>query len=808
MNKSDTVLVFRNFKKNKLSTAIMIFSISVGIFTFIVLSGYIGYERNYDKYAGNHENIYRIYTEFCSPNGQILTKPKSERGIGEALKEKYPEVKNSGFVGKLATSNFRIDNEIFSEEYSFYASNSILDIFDITVLHSNDNSGLLNGPYKVLLSERMARQFFGDADPRGEMIFMYPAFNVEIQGVYKDFPEQSHFRPQMLFSFNENMHLPPPVLDKWGTPEFYTYLELIDDANIKDIENNMNQLVISEKKQYFDNTGAVHQYHLQPLTEIHTKSHLSEELSVNIQNNYLNILLAISILIVILAGFNYVYFANTRMANSSLKLGIQKLLGADNRSFLSYFIFESFLIHIVALACSIILVILMRGYLLNRLGFSLSFSFDNHSFWIGFISIFLVSIFLNGFVPFYTVSRNNCLQLIAVTGNNNPRSPLRMILTVIQFIALIAVIGMIIGIDSQINYLINKDKGYDINNVIAITVPKNISRQSRLVKDLSAFENDLMSHPGIEMITSTNIIPGDLPPYNYTFTEAGKSLGGKAGIIISDSNLLRNYNIKLIAGKNFTGSNGPDNDYPCIINLKTLKTLGYVKPEEVIGRQLSLKEESGMFSYNAEVVGVCADFDFVSMSETPHSLILVNWTDMLWGYYIIKVNDHYDKAGLISFVNEKYNATFDNFPFRYYYVDDYFNQQFNEEIHLNLILKHFVILACIIAFINLLSVTWFSTNGRSKEIGIRKVFGATISEVVVLLNVSMIKWIALSFLIAIPIIWISLDKWLKSFAYQVKMDFVILLLPGIAALAVSFIVVSFITYSLAKKNPIESVHIK
>ncbi len=781
----------------------MIFSIIVGIFTFIVLSSYIGYERSYDKYVNNHENIYRIYTEFCSPNGQVLTKPKSERGIGEILKEKHPEVKNSGFVGKLSSSNFRIDDDIFSEEYSFYASNSILDILNVTVLHNDDHSKLLNEPYKVLLSESFAHNFLGNDDPRGKMIFMYPAFNVEIQGVYKDFPKQAHFRPQMLFSFDKNMRLPPPVLDKWGAAEFYTYLELNDGTDIKKIEDNMNQLVSSEKRHYFESTGTVHKYHLQPLTEIHTKSHLSEELSENIQNSYLNILLAISVLIVILAGFNYVYFAYTRMAKNSLKLGLQKLLGADKQNILVSFVLESFIIHVVALACSIILVILMKGYLLNNLGFSLSFSLANHSFWIGFTMVFLISIFLNGFIPFYTLSRNNCLRLI----NNNSKSTLRMYLTVVQFVTLIAIIGVIIGIDTQIKYLINKDKGYDIDHVIAIAVPKNISRESRLVKNLNAFDNDLMNYPGIEMLTSTNIIPGDLPPYNYSFTEVGKSSGGKAGIIIADSSLLSNYNIKLLAGRNFTDNKRTDN-FPCMINMKTLKNLGYEKPEEAVGRLLSLDEESGMISYTTEIVGVCSDFDFVSMFETPHSLILVNWTNMLWGYYVIKVNENYNKADVISYVKERYNATFDNFPFQYYYVDDYFNQQFKDEIHLNLILKHFVILACIIAFINLLSVTWFSTSSRSKEIGIRKVFGATISEVVVLLNVSIVKWIALSFLIAIPIIWVALGEWLKSFAYRINMDPVILLLPGVAALVISFITISFITYSLAKKDPVESIHIK
>ncbi|RHR40950.1 ABC transporter permease [Parabacteroides sp. AF18-52] len=803
MNRLDAVLVFRNFKKNKLSTVTMIFSIIVGIFTFIVLSSYIGYERSYDKYVNNHENIYRIYTEFCSLNGQVLTKPKSERGIGEILKEKHPEVKNSGFVGKLSSSNFRIDDDIFSEEYSFYASNSILDILNVTVLHNDDHSKLLNEPYKVLLSESFAHNFFGNDDPRGKMIFMYPAFNVEIQGVYKDFPKQAHFRPQMLFSFDKNMRLPPPVLDKWGAAEFYTYLELNDGTDIKKIEDNMNQLVSSEKRHYFESTGTVHKYHLQPLTEIHTKSHLSEELSENIQNSYLNILLAISVLIVILAGFNYVYFAYTRMAKNSLKLGLQKLLGADKQNILVSFVLESFIIHVVALACSIILVILMKGYLLNNLGFSLSFSLANHSFWIGFTMVFLISIFLNGFIPFYTLSRNNCLRLI----NNNSKSTLRMYLTVVQFVTLIAIIGVIIGIDTQIKYLINKDKGYDIDHVIAIAVPKNISRESRLVKNLNAFDNDLMNYPGIEMLTSTNIIPGDLPPYNYSFTEVGKSSGGKAGIIIADSSLLSNYNIKLLAGRNFTDNKRTDN-FPCMINMKTLKNLGYEKPEEAVGRLLSLDEESGMISYTTEIVGVCSDFDFVSMFETPHSLILVNWTNMLWGYYVIKVNENYNKADVISYVKERYNATFDNFPFQYYYVDDYFNQQFKDEIHLNLILKHFVILACIIAFINLLSVTWFSTSSRSKEIGIRKVFGAAISEVVVLLNVSIVKWIALSFLIAIPIIWVALGEWLKSFAYRINMDPMILLLPGVAALVISFITISFITYSLAKKDPVESIHIK
>ena len=333
--------------KNWHTSLLMLLSLSIGLSVFIYISARVVYNKSFDTHFENYSNIYRVVSSTFTEGELTISQPRSQRFLGETLQEIYPEVSRSGFLCKTVSNQYTIGDNTFINEHCFHGSNGFLGLFSIQAL-TGKSDDLLTGPNKVIISESFAKNHFGDEDPVGKTIIQYPRHQFEIEAVFKDLPKNTHFNPEIIISFHDNMHLPPPILENWGEFSFYTYLELDRGSDKKKLEEGITQLCREKNQKLIRDSDSDYLFSLQPVGHINTGSHLKNEINQNVRGDYLNILYLISIFILIISGFNYVYFSYTRISGSSLQYGVKKAFGASHTSLFTQFLIESIVIHSLA----------------------------------------------------------------------------------------------------------------------------------------------------------------------------------------------------------------------------------------------------------------------------------------------------------------------------------------------------------------------------------------------------------------------------------------------------------------------------
>jgi len=798
-------VAFRNLFREKKYTFFLLSSICIGLITFILVSGYVFYEKGFDRVFPDNKNIYRITTDIYSGNELSLSIPECERGVSTSLKEKYPTVLAAGYITRTGNPQYKIGNEIFTNEHIYHASPGFLEVFSIPLLQGN-KAQVLTRPYTAIISESTAKKYFGSSDPVGQVLFKYPVYDFTVEGVFKDIPKQAHFNADVLLSFHDDMHLPPPAKAQWGETGFYTYLKLKENTDINQLETGINNLVSENKKITFEKTNIQHKYHLQPLNSIHLHSSLKNELEPNSRAEYVYLIFIVGFLILVASGFNYIQFSFSRLINSAKQTGIKKINGATSSRIIFASLAESVVIHLVALIVSLVFTRLLFPVMRNEFGILLQPVFSQPLFVVVLCGILVLSIFINGVLPALLINRFNSLQLLKLKYKPVTNGiSFRQVIVVAQFVIIIAIISGISGMNKQVNFLVHKDKGFELENTIVVKVPSNLRKTSQRINNLKAFEHDLTSHSSILGISGSNVIPGDLPAYNFNFKEKQSQKRGKAALVVADNNYVKNYKIKLIAGNNFfpNSNNGENNQ--CIINQACLSVLGFNDPEEAIGKVLNMRDESGLQDFDTQITGVTENMDFSDTKEKHEPIILIDWTrNMIWGNYSIKTVTA-DYASVLPFIREKFRATFPNYPFEYVVPEDYYNKQFDSENQLIKIFRLFILVAIFISVINLFAISWLITTARIKEIGIRKVNGAKISEILTLLNKDFVKWVAIAFVIATPLAYYTMNKWLANFAYKTALSWWIFALAGLLALGIALLTVSWQSWQAATRNPVEAL---
>nr|WP_321353987.1 ABC transporter permease [uncultured Draconibacterium sp.] len=798
-------MAFRNLSREIRNLAFLLLSLCIGLITFILVSGYVFYEKGFDRVFPDNKQIYRVTTDIYSGNELTISIPQCERGVAATLKEKYPQVVASGYLTGTNNQQYKIGDEIFTNNHIYHASAGFLDVFSIALRHGN-KSEVLTRPYTAVISERTAKKYFGNANPVGKILFKYPAFEYTIEGVFKDIPAQAHFNAEVLLSFHDNMHLPPPAKAQWGETGFYTYLKLDENTDVKQVETVINNIVAENKKIQFEKGAVSHLYHLQPLNDIHLHSEMKNELETNSRAQYVTLIFIIGILILCASGFNYIQFAFSKLINSAKKTGIKKINGATRFEILWGSLSESLIIHFFAVSVSLLIGWMLIPVMQNQFGIFLKPVFTSKLFLASLFIILSLSILIGGIIPALMINRFDSLELLKLRYKPVSKGlSFRQVIVVAQFVIIIAIMAGIAGVNKQVNFLMDKDKGFDVKNTMVIKVPQNLRKTSQRINNLQAFEEELLRNSSVLGFSSSNVVPGDLSAYNFNFTETLSGKGGKAALIVADDNFIRNYNIPLIAGTNFRGKGSSVSTNSCIINRAGLQYLGFQNPNEAIGREIKMEDESGMQKFDMTVIGVAENVDFSNAKESHKPMILINWTEnMIWGNYSVKIANA-DFASVIPFIKEKFSSTFPNYPFEYLIVEDYYNRQFDKEIQLVKIFRLFIVVAIFISVINLFSIAWLISLARVKEIGIRKVNGAKISEILTMLNKNFIKWVAIAFVIACPVAYYAMNKWLENFAYKTTLSWWIFALAGLLAMGIALLTVSWQSWRAATRNPVEAL---
>jgi len=810
----------RHLFKNKLYSLINIFGLALGISACFFIFQYVHYESNYDRFNKNADNIYRVTLKFSGSFANVLPSATNHPAVGPAMKRDFPEVKNfarlvssSVFVG----SNTTVSNKenpgspkVFSERRLYVADSSIFEMFSFPFMAGDPRTALTQGN-SMVISESSAAKYFGKENPIGKTLEMN-GLTLKVTGVFKDVPENSHLKFDMLVSFTT---FPPEMgLDQnWAWPEYYNYVQLTPGANTKSIEQRFPSFIqkyLGEKMKEL-NYGA--SFQLQPLTDIHLKSSLLKEAEVNGSSKEVSFLSIIGIFILVIAWINYINLSTAKSMERAKEVGLRKVVGARRPQLIRQFLFESFLINLLALVLAIA-IIYLAGPLFSRFtgkdlvkGFFNSGLGHNPSFWFAAVGIFLGATLLVGFYPAFALSSfRPVLVLKGVINIPNSKISLRRVLVSFQFVLSILLIASTLIVSRQLHFMKNQELGYKKDQLLVVKAPGVID--STVFDKYRYFRTEITKNPQINEMSASAEIPGKSIESRNSVrrAETDKTHNFTTYLAEVDNNFFNTFDVRILAGRGFGEADSSNahvaKDNRVVINEEVVQALGFKNNQEAINKRLVFI--LGTDEVNCEIIGVASNYHQRSLKEKYDPILYYFPSQTVWQYFTFHVNKQDARHGLAA-IQSLFKTSFAGNPFEYFFLDDYFNRQYQSDQRLGNVFGLFAVLAIIVACLGLLGLSSFVIKLRTKEIGIRKVLGAPVSSILMLFSTDFVKLVCIASVIAIPLIYIGAHQWLMNYAFHIKLSWFIFLLPPLILLIIALLTISVQSLRAALSNPVKSL---
>ncbi len=792
------LISLRHLLRQRSNSFINLAGLAMGITVSLFIVLYIQSELSYEKDYTDYGNIYRL----ASSNWAKSSPPASE-----AIKDYFPEIKESGRVALFrgGTSIAVIDDTHFPINNGYYADRSILDIFDRDLLSGN-MAGQLERPYTMIITEKLAKTLFGDKEPVGEALKfafgeLQNAREYEITGVIQDFPEKSHIKIEYLISMSTFYEDYP---DGWTGSKtwkvMYTYLLFDNDRDFSNVNNKIRDFQLDHQLSEFyteeDLKARGDFFELHPIKDIHLNSHREQEMGPNSHIRYIYIFGALAVLIIIVASANFINIFVTQALKRSKEVGIRKVTGAYRSQLINQFLLEAFIYTVLSTIIALLLCSLALP-LFNELA-NQNFTFRDlikkeHLYIIAFLIIGVT--FISGGYPAIFISGFKIVDSIKI--NQIPQSSLsnsRKVLLILQFIIAIFMISSTLIISNQLKYFRNKDLGFDKEHIVAIYTYgdfRNIFQQSR-----EYIYNEFKKHPGIIETGATTTMIGNISSIEFLLPE-GMDYENNDDFMRftrSDEGFIPTLGIELLEGRNFKPV--IDSSGAFIVNQKVVDMLGLKNPVGTIAT-------NDFFRHKGPIVGVMKDFNFASLHNEIEPLVISYRPD--WsGTIVVKVAGDQIKEA----VTHMESIVKDIAPgsiFSYSFLDDQLNNLYLSEDKMSKIFKVFSFLAILISCMGLYGLAAYSAELRTKEIGIRKAFGASVSKILILLSKVYISLITIAFLIAIPISNYFVTEWLKNFAYQTQLNWWTFGIAGISVGTIALLAVAGKSIQAARNNPAKSL---
>jgi putative ABC transport system permease protein len=788
-------LALRNILKNKGTSIINILGLAIGMMAVLLIFQYIRFEKSFDRYFDNDDKIQRLVFYRYYQTG-LDKSVGNNYYVGQIAADKIPEIENFCRCKKV-TQFIQAGEQIFKEEGTLFADSSFFDIFSHTVI-SGDKKSFLRRPDVAVITKSTAQKYFGNENPIGKTIYgVNPGKKpVTVQGVIKDLSKNSHLKFDIAISLS-TVTTSSYCYTCNNTATYFLLRKGTDPVKVAD-------KITSLAKEYFKSAKVEIdypiEYYLQPIADIHLHSNYRFEFEPNGNNKYLTILLAIAFLILVSAGLNYFNIYSSITGRRISGVGIKIVNGASERDIISEFITEGLLTGFISLVLSFVLLFLFFPFLKNylNLDFTLATAFQVRT-WIlpSCILIFLslvIGLFLG--LKIYNVAPVAFLRKDMVLRN---RKYSRVFLLIAQFTIAITLIGSTIGAVKQIRYMQKEAFTMNIDQILVVKRP--------VAKEFNSpqltFQETLLKFPGVNEITFSTVIPGE----KNDWVKGGISLKGKDRLdyqfFQSDvaPGFFQFFNVRLLAGRQFFSdeNNWLGGPRHLILNKEAAMALGEDNYKDVIGKTLydsDNKEDIG------EVVGIVDGYFQNSLDQQVKPTIFN--CDQI-GYYIFIKIKNANVQEVISKVTNEYKKFFKDQYFEYYFLDDYFNAQYKSHIQLFKCFILFSIMAVIITGLSLFGLVMMVSVSRTKEIGIRKLSGARVSQILLLLNKDVIILVTVACIIAVPLTWYSLYRWIENFAYRTELRWWIFGAAGMLAFGIALLTVSWVSWRAATRNPVEAL---
>jgi putative ABC transport system permease protein len=789
---------FRQASRNKVFTILNLLGLSVGMAAFMLLLQFVIYENSFDEFHQDSDQIYRVRYDAYRNGNRMFASAAAVPAVGPAMKNNFPEVLEYSWAYPEAGVLTNDQNLSYRERKIQIATPSFLKMFDWEMI-AGDTSAL-SMPYTVVLTESTARKYYGEEDPIGKTLRLGEEATFEIRGLIRDVPENSHIKFSVLASA-ETLHQMSDGASRnaWGWYDFNTYILLEDGADPQLFQEKFSAWLAEERKENWGDEY-LEDFILQPLEDIHLHSDLLQESEPEEQGDAdsVMILAIIAMAVLGIAWINYINLASSRALERAREVGIRKVVGGQKKQLITQFLTESLLMNILAAGISLLLVAVFMPYFNQLTERSLSLAlFGESIFWAGLVVIFLFGAFMAGLYPAFALSSfKPVLVLKGKFGEHGSGFLMRKILVVFQFTASVALIAGTFLVHSQVKYMREMDLGVEIDQKMVLRGPGSVT--DTLFQEIyQTFKMEVNRIPGLSQLTSSSNIPGD-----EIFWASGikkieeEESRGVMYVIGMDEGYLPAFDMDLLAGRNFSPEFGTE-DLAIIINESSVRFLDYPSPEEAIGQKVEFHNEE------RHIVGVIADYHQMSLKQEPIPL-LHRYFPASDDYFTMTVDPGKLDAAMAS-LEKVWNQFFEGNPFETFFLDEFFDRQYRIEKQLNTAVGFFALVGILIALLGLFGLSSYTTLQRTKEIGIRKVNGASPRRILSLIAKDYLVLILISVLIASPLTWLVIRRWLESFPYQVPLHWWVFLYTGVLALVVALAAVSIQTLKAANSNPTESL---
>jgi len=793
----------RNLRLNKGYFIINLLGLIIGIIAFTLIVFWIKAETSYDSFHSNADNIYRV--DYLLYEEDILEQHSASgsKAIGKEMKNYFPEVLNYARFFRtesLVKYGFEDGDEAIKERDILYAQSSFFDLFSFPLVMGLADSSILALDHAVI-TEETARRYFGDESPMGKVLKIDGAQDYVITGVAKSIPANSHFSFDILLSYENLIQRNRRQWDDsfWGE-DVYTYVLLAPGTNADTLEAKLPQIPEDFLGDFMRRAFFLMEFKLTKLTDIHLQSNLSNELKVN--GNYRNVksLGFISLLVLFIAFINYINLATSRSVERAHEVGIRKVNGAQKRDLILQFLTESALLNLIAILISFAGVFLLLSFFKQVMQSPLHIDFP--SLILLFFILLISGTFFTGSLSAIYSSRfvpSLVLKGTIPTGSGGWIVRLKNFLVVFQFtVSIILIIGTI-TIYRQVNFMQNHDLGFTPEGLVVMDGPRILQANSyeSYVNNIQAFKEDIRSLSMVGDVSSSTSVPG----IEITITRVfgipveGRNTEKVIDMYYVDDHFFETYGLSFIAGKGF-GETMKEDSSNIIINESALDYYAFENAEDAVGDVL----RGGNFVVT--IIGVVKDFNQQSVKIEPSPIGFVHMPGNL--YYTVKA-EMSDASRLISELEKIWTSHYPGNPFHYFFLDDFYNEQYQADHRFSKLFMVSSLLGIIIACLGLLGLSAYSITRRRKEIGIRKTNGATSSHLMIILNKVFVIWVGIAFVIASPLAWFAMNRWLQNFAYKTELSWWIFALAGLIALIIALLTVSWQSWRAANKNPVESL---
>src|SRR6187200_328590 len=809
---------FRSLKKNKFFSLLNISGLAIGMAVFLLIAQYVQFEKSYENFIPNKENIYRVKLEAYDKNELIMATAENYPGVGPALQTELPEVVsyarlyNMGYKNNvvITNENAKPDPIAFRQRKFLYADSTFLPMMGYKMIKGNAQDALAE-PFTAVISEKYAKMYFGKEDPIGKTLHLrdddFVDELVKVTGVFKELPVNTHLKFDVLFSYNSLYPRGDWAVQRyrlgWRRKDMYTFIQLKPGTDYKKTEAKLPAIVAKYKPELKESTQR-QVLGLQPLKEIHLASDLTEEPEANGNARTVFFLGLIGVFVLIIAWINYVNLSTARALERAKEVGIRKVIGAVKRQLVSQFLTEAALVNLLSILIAWGLAFICLSSFNKLSGLTLDKSHLVQPWFIGLLFLlWIVGSLLSGFYPALVLS--SFKPIIVLKGKfqtANRGVLLRKGLVVTQFIASIALIAGTFIVYRQLKYMTGRDMGMNINQVMVVERPGIMDTSQTIYNSsIDAFRNEVKKDPGIEAVTASFTIPGKQREYKVQIKRYG--VANSDSVIVRfnslDYNFLDVFKMKLIAGRKFSPDFPNDDDTSVIITETASRLLGFKKPEDAIGQTVAIQQ----FGWNPIIVGVVNDYHQISLKK-PLDPSIFNCSLYGGEYYSMRINTS-NLPRTIDHVRKSWATAFRGNPFEYFFLDEYFNRQYESERKFEKLFVSFAVLAIIIGCLGLFGLSAYTASQRIKEIGIRKVLGASVPDITKMLSKDFLKLVVIAIVIASPIAWWVMSKWLEDFAYRVNISWWIFVVAGALALIIAMLTVSLQAIKAAIANPIKSL---